>query len=92
MEDGLNAQQRRVLLALWECWKRNGKDGPPPSVAQIAKVARLSDPKIYEAINALSKMGFVKFGKLVNGRGIECLEATLTETGESLLPRIKELE
>ena len=84
----MNARQRAVILALWECWQGAGK---APSVAQIARVAGFSETTVYDEIFALAKLGMVTFKKLANARGYECLEAEQTKAAEKLLPRIKEL-
>jgi hypothetical protein len=85
----MNARQRKIVLALSECWKQHGK---APSVALVSRLAGFSETTVYDEIFALSDLGMVSFRKLENAKGYECLEAELTRRAESLLPRIKELE
>jgi hypothetical protein len=85
----MNARQRKIVLALSECWKQEGK---APSTALVARTAGFSEMTVYDEIYRLANMGMVSFRKLENAKGYECLEAELTRRAESLLPRIKELE
>jgi hypothetical protein len=93
MKQGMDARQRKIVLALSECWEQNGKEGPAPSVAQIGRASKLSEMTVYNEIYELSKLGMVVVKKLEGLRAdYQRIEARLTTTAEGLLPRIKELE